>query len=405
MTGKRQCGRSRKPVGIVVVGLGGRGSWALEQFLQSNRYTVRGVCDRIPARMEFMLKRGGTPQIPAFTDYADCLRRCDFEAVFVGTHDGGHAEIAVPSLQAGKYVYLEKPLEITLAGCRAIIAADRRAGGRTFVGHNLRFAPICAEMHRRVRAGQVGPPLTIEYNEFYDGGRTFFRRWNRLRKFGGGLWLTKACHDFDLLCWIAGAAPESVYAVNALSWYRPRRGAARYCRDCRFRARCPDAYERFCPRNSLIWELCRTMEKSTGQKSDLCLYNSQKDTFDHGAVLLRFPGGLTATYTLNVVAGFTTRQMRVAGPKGALESDHEKLRFVFRPRDDGKAETVNLARISRGGHGGADERIFAVFADFVRGGKGAIPVRPAEAALAVRVGLAATRSADEGRIVPLAEIR
>jgi len=405
MTEKRGRGKARNPVEIVVVGLGARGSWALGEFVRSKRYTVRGLCDRIPARMAFMAERCRIPQVPRFTDYAECLRRCDFEAVFVGSHDGSHAQLAVPSLRAGKYVYLEKPLEVTWSGCRAIIAADRRAGGRTFVGHNLRFSPLYTAIQRGVRDGRIGAPLTIEYNEFYDAGRTYFRRWNRLREYGGGLWITKACHDFDLLCWIAGAAPKSVYAVNALSYYRPRRGAARYCRDCRLRAGCPDAYEHFEPRGSLNWELYRTTEESTGEKPDLCLYNAEKDTFDHGAVLLRFPGGLTATYTLNVVAGFATRQMRVAGPKGALESDEENLRLAFRPRDGGEAETIDLSSVSRGGHGGADEKIFEAFARFVRGGTPTVHVRPKEAALAVRVGLAATRSADEERIVRLAEIR
>ena len=74
-------------------------------------------------------------------------------------------------------------------------------------------------------AGKLGKLLTIEANEYYFGGRSYFRRWNRLREFGGGLWITKACHDFDLINWFAGGKPRRVFAMSNLSYYKPMDGA------------------------------------------------------------------------------------------------------------------------------------------------------------------------------------
>ena len=90
---------------------------------------------------------------------------------------------------------------------------------------NLRHAPVYETLHEMVSDGRLGKVLTIEAGEHYYGGRTFFRRWNRLRRYGGGLWVTKGCHDFDLLNWFAGGSPVRVFATSNLSHYKPVPGA------------------------------------------------------------------------------------------------------------------------------------------------------------------------------------
>jgi len=389
-------------VRAAVVGIGGRGSWAAKQLAQHASYELVALCDVNAGKLEFFKAKHGLEHVAGVTSIEQCLRDMHVDAVVVTTHDAAHADVVIPALKAGKFVFLEKPLDVTAERCRDIVEADRAAGGRTFVGHNLRFAPLYAAVKRMLDEGAVGRVLTIQADEFYDGGRGYFRRWNRLRQFGAGLWITKACHDFDLLHWLSGRQPLAVYAIDALSYYRARDDAPLYCADCDRKDTCPDGFyfikERAGSREKLLSEVAA---EHGAPRPDLCLYNSDKDTFDHGIATVELAGGVLATYTCNVVAGFSDRRLRVAGTAGTIDGALHSETILLRKRDPSATEEIPLA-IAGGGHGGGDLRLFDEFCEFVRG-RGEPGCRPAEAMVAVLMGLAATRSADEHRRVEMSE--
>ncbi len=322
------------------------------------------------------------------------LGSVECDAVMVFTSDAHHAECCVPALEAGKYVYTEKPLDTTLEKCRAVINADERAGGKTFVGFNLRYAPIYAAVKREIEKGSIGRVLTIQADEFYDGGRTYFRRWNRLRSEGGGLWITKASHDFDLIYWLAGRPQaREMYAVADRTYYVPKPDAGPQCRNCKIADTCPDRVK------DTNWRVFKVREENGGEPWDLCLYTADSDTFDHGIATMLFEPDIMATYTCNVVAGFTDRRIRVSGTKGTLDGSLSGDRVTLRRRDPGETVEVNIEKAT-GGHGGADSNVLESFFAFARG-EAEPKCRPREAAEAIRLGLAATRASDEHRVVPM----
>jgi predicted dehydrogenase len=190
---------SAEKINVVVVGIGGRGSWAAKKLSAEPGFNLAALCEKNPGKLAYFQERNGLTDVPGFIRFADCLAQVDFDAVVVTTPDGNHAEIVLPALESGKFVFVEKPLEISVEKCNAIIEADAAAGGKTMVGFNLRFAPVYVKIKELIDRGELGKLLTLQADEFYDGGRTYFRRWNRQRDVGGGLWITKACHDFDLL--------------------------------------------------------------------------------------------------------------------------------------------------------------------------------------------------------------
>jgi len=368
-----------------------------------DRYDLVALCDRNLGKLRFFQEQTGLEKIPGYASVQACLSQCDVDAVAVTTPDHTHTEVAVPALEANKHVFVEKPLDISLSACQALIEADRRAGGKTFVGHNLRYAPVYAAIRDLIAAGEIGDVLTIQADEFYDGGRTYFRRWNRLRRYGGGLWVTKACHDFDILHWLAGRAPIAVSAAAGLSYYRPRSDATLYCGECRYVDTCPDSFYVIKRRRGITGKLLSEVGAEFGDpRPDLCLFNSDKDTFDHGVAMVEFERGLLATYTCSVVAGFTERRIRVAGPKGTIDGVLGEATVTLRRRDPRATEEVPV-RGASGGHGGADSLLFDAFHGFVRGVERP-RVQLEEAMVAVVLGLAARQSADEGRRVPVAEL-
>lgn len=387
----------QNPIRIVVAGMGNRAIWAIPALRGLPQFRLVALLDSVPQRMEEIAKEyqlGG--DIHRYTNLSDCLSRETFDALAVLTPDGTHADLLLPALEAGKFVFVEKPLDIDERRLDAIIRADNAVGGRTFVGFNLRYAPVYVKVRELIQAGVLGRVMTIQADEFYDGGRTYFRRWNRLEKFGGGLWITKACHDFDLLYWMAGAQPVSVHASSSLDYYVPRADAAMYCRDCRLAADCPDRLDRYIRAGTIGQRLLAVTEQATGAKADLCLYNSDKDTFDHGVATVTFSNHIIATYTVNVVAGFSTRRMRVAGTKAAVDASSDSGRVTVRYRDPSRVEEIDVP--TSGMHAGADDHILPAFAEFVRGHPTRF-VAPSEAAVSVRLGLAARRSSRDDQVV------
>lgn len=391
-----------KKLRIAVVGIGGRGVWAAGELARHPGYELAALCDLNKGKLEHARKSLGLEQTPVFQSFEKCLAEMEFDAVAVTTHDGAHAEIAVPAIEAGKHVFLEKPLDITEENCRAIVEADRKAGGRTFVGHNLRFAPVYVKIREMLDQGVAGELLTMQSDEFYDGGRTYFRRWNRLRRFGGGLWITKSSHDFDILHWMAGRAPVSVYARSGLSVYKPRPDAPLYCGECEKDGSCPDGFGSIKKMRGITHKILPEIGAEHGEpRPDLCLYNSDKDTFDHGAALIEFDGRLLATHTCNVVTGFDNRRLRVSGTRATIDGDLAANSIVLRRRDPSGVEEIKPGA-AEGGHGGADSFIFDSFLEFARG-RCRAKVPPIEAMTAVLMGLAANRSEDEGRPVMMSE--
>jgi predicted dehydrogenase len=227
---------------IVIAGCaGGRGSWFTSQAAAHPDFVLVGLVDRLPDAAGVVATELGLKRAKIHRSTEEALAATEFDALLVATPDAEHAGTAIPALEAGKHVYVEKPLATTLEDCLRMTEVDESAGGKTMVGFNLRFAPFYRRMRDLSRDGHVGRILTIQADEFYYGGRTYFRRWNRLRSVGGGLWITKACHDFDILSWIAGEPPTRVAAQASLSHYVPRSEAATRCSRCPIERKCPDS--------------------------------------------------------------------------------------------------------------------------------------------------------------------
>jgi len=151
--------------------------------------------------------------------------------------------------------------------------------------------------------------------------------------------------------------------------------------------------------DSLIARLRDATVAATGHRADLCLFNSDKDTFDHGSAIVEFEDGLIASYTVNVVAGFTNRRIRLSGTAATVDGDLISNEIMIQYRDPSRVERIQLTD-NASSHGGADEHVMAAFADFI-GGDRNNAVSPAEAAVSVRIALAAQESCDTNSIVPV----
>ena len=388
-------------IGIAIIGASKR-STMLFSYLRRHpsQGFITGIYDIIPSLGKFLIDDYGVSDAVVYESLQQAVTDPRVEAVFIGTPDNAHVEPVVAALRAGKHVYCEKPLAITLENCDAIIDTAKDAGSVFYLGMNLRHGPVHETLHEIVSSGQLGKLLTIEANEYYSGGKTYFQRWNRLRKFGGGLWITKACHDFDLLNWFAGGQPKRVFATSSLSHYKPIAEAGTHCRVCPLKQTCSDYYDVELQGQDVLAHLAKKVEEATGEPRDMCLYNSDKDTFDNGIAVVDYDNDIRATYTVNVVSARNTRQMRLMGTDGAAEGDMtEGIVTVWRRHRQGKVVHDVRDRI-KSSHGGADDNILTDFFHCCRTGKNPRSSW-ADGRLGIQVALAARESCDTGNPIIL----
>lgn len=388
---------------------GGRGSWFTSQAARDPAYSVTALVDALPGAARVVAREYGLEGAALYASVEEAIAGPAWDALLVATPDGEHAPAVLAALRAGRWVYVEKPLALSLRDCLAIEEADRAAGRRTMVGMNLRHAPLYRRVRELRRSGALGRILTIQADEHYHGGSTYFRRWNRLRATGGGLWITKACHDFDVIGWLADDEPVAVCAQAALTHYVSRPDAGMRCTACPVEPGCPDSAARGPAGQPDWWREILDLRDASGRwpPRDLCLFNSDKDTFDHGSAQVRFASGALATYTLNVVAPYTERTLTLAGTEGTVRGSlsDRQLRYWRRAGSPANPQLIDLwpEGAPDSAHGGADAALLPSFARFVRGDRSGV-VGPAEASAAVAMGLAATRSSETSAVVLLQDL-
>lgn len=103
-------------------------------------------------------ERYGIAHTYGYEQYADMLQSGQVDAVYLALPNWMHRDYAVPALQAGLHVLLEKPMATSVADCEAIQRAAAGSGARLMIAYRLHFEPATLDTLRRVRAGEIGRP-------------------------------------------------------------------------------------------------------------------------------------------------------------------------------------------------------------------------------------------------------
>lgn len=137
------------------IGLGNRGDQVLDAFLVHPDAQVVALCDLHQPYLDFAARKtGGSPR--QFKDYRQLLEMKDLDAVVISTPDHWHALQTVHACQAGRDVYVEKPLSLKVREGRRMVEAVRRFGRVCQVGIHRRSIPYCQEAAAYVRSGALG---------------------------------------------------------------------------------------------------------------------------------------------------------------------------------------------------------------------------------------------------------
>ncbi len=281
-------------------------------------------------------------------DYREVLARSDVDAVVIATPTNTHVEVVKAAATAGKQVFCEKPLALTVAGCDEAIQAVERAGVQLMVGLVRRYDMAYRQAKQKIEEGAIGRPV-IYKGIGHDARRTSleFAR----RESSGGIIVDMGIHDFDMARWLIGDEVVRVHSEGGCLVY---------------------------PELAEVGDI------------------------DNAVINLKFANGAIGNIDLsrNAVYWYDTRA-EVLGSEGGLRIGRDRQSDSVMTLRDGVA--VDLMTQHQNRFGAA---FLAEIRDFARCVREGTPpaVTGADARAATAIAEAAVRSLDEGRAVMVAEV-
>jgi myo-inositol 2-dehydrogenase/D-chiro-inositol 1-dehydrogenase len=146
----------------------------------------------------------------AVSDTATALADPKVGAVIIASSTDTHADLVIAAARAGKAIFCEKPIDLSLARVDACLDAVAKAGVPMLVGFNRRFDPSFSELHRRIGAGAIGAVEQVIITSRDPGPPPV-----SYIKVSGGLFRDMTIHDFDMARWMLGEEPTEVFAYGA----------------------------------------------------------------------------------------------------------------------------------------------------------------------------------------------
>jgi inositol 2-dehydrogenase len=279
----------------------------------------------------------------------EMLGLAGLDAVVIATPTSTHADLVVAAARAGKAIYCEKPLALSIADSRRAMAAVEAAGVPLQIGFMRRFDAAYVRAKQIIDSGEIGTPVTFKSVgrdpfcprvEFADPAKS------------GGLIIDMGIHDFDLARWLTGAEVDRVSAEGTLM----------VCKDL-----------------------------------------ATVGDIDNATVNLRFVTGAIGNVELsrNAFYGYDIRT-EVLGTDGAVTIGAYQQTPVLTLTRAGARHDIVPYLMER--FGSAYQAEIVAFAECIRNGTPPV-VGATDALAAFEIGLAATIAAREERAVALAELR
>jgi predicted dehydrogenase len=185
-----------------IIGAGGRGRYLISQFKEGG-VEVGAVCDVYQPNLEAGLKDASTGARP-FTDYRRMLEDKSLDAVIVATPDHWHARMVIDAVEAGKDVYVEKPLAHKIDEGFAIIEAVRRTKRVVQVGMQRRSMELFQQAREFVTGGRLGE-IRLVTSAWYNNQSSLSNR--------------KLAGDLDWKQWLGSAPARPADSLRFFNWY------------------------------------------------------------------------------------------------------------------------------------------------------------------------------------------
>jgi len=197
----------RKRVKVCVVGAGRTGR--VHSTNIASRIPLAELVAVVDQVVEAAKSLAGDFGVNYYASLSEALKKEDFDAVFITTPTFTHRDLAVEAAEAGKHVFCEKPMALTLKEADEMISAARKNNVKLQIGFMRRFDPEFKKAKSLIDEGVIGKPVLIKS---VGRGPGLPPKWALDPKTGLGMVAEVNSHDFDSLRWLMGDEFKSIYA-------------------------------------------------------------------------------------------------------------------------------------------------------------------------------------------------
>lgn len=397
-----------RPITAIIVGAGHR-SFVYSELAKTNPEMLKivGVADPNPIRRKKAMDYFGFKEDMCFENAEELAKKGKLaDTVINGTMDEQHLETAVPLLDAGYDMLLEKPFAPNEEEMRQIVNCAKKNNSKVMICHVLRYTPFYYAIKERIVNGEIGDIINIQTTEhvsYHHLSTSYIRgKWANSDKCHTSMLLAKCCHDLDIIMWMMSETkPKQISSFGGKFQFKPENApkeAGTICmKDCPLVDTCvystkrlyidhPDRWAFY------VWDALEGKknisieDKIALMKSDSpyarCIYKCDNNVVDHQSVLINFESGATGTHNMVGGSAEPRREIHIIGTKGEIFGNFEESKFTvlkIDPSPDAHNEECDLEEVdlrvtgdmvgAYGGHGGGDERLAADFVKFIRGEK------------------------------------
>ena len=411
-----------KKLAAVLIGAGDRGTNAYAPYAlkHPDELSFVAVAEPHQERREHFAQMHGIPEEMRFTSWEALFGGPKMgDAAFICTKEQCHSGPTLAAMEKGYHILLEKPIDMSMNSCLDIATRAQNYDKTFMLCYVLRYAPFYMEMKRLLEEGAVGDIVTIQHLEgvgVMHFAHSFIRgNWRREEE-SGPIILSKSCHDFDLVCWLAEGECETVSSVGSLRQFIPENrpyGAPDRCTDgCPARECCmfyaPRVYSREHSgyASAVISPLDPSMEGKLQALKEgpygRCVYACDNNVCDHQLTQLSFRNGINVSFTLSAYTPAFSRETVITGTKGLLRGIPETSTIERTDFLSGNCTSYVINAVEDR-HNGGD---YNIVADFIRcaGGSGEGRTSVKHAAQSHILAFAAEEARKKGKTVRVDEL-
>lgn len=395
-----------KAITAIIVGAGHR-AFVYSELAKTNPEMLQivGVADPNPVRRKKAMDTFGFSEEMCFESAQELAKKGKLaDAVINGTMDEQHLETAIPLLEAGYDMLLEKPFAVNENEMWQIVNCAKKNNAKVMICHVLRYTPFYYAIKERVASGDLGDIINIQTTEhvsYHHLATSYIRgKWANTQKCHTTMLLAKCCHDLDIMMWLmSDTTPVSISSYGSKFQFKPENapeGAGTVCmKDCPLVDTCDFSTKRLYIDHPdrwafYVWDALEDKDNPTIEdkialmKTDnqyaRCIYRCDNDIVDHQSVMVNFASGATGTHNMVGGSAEPRRYIHIVGTKGELFGNFEESKFTvlkINPSPDAHHEECDVEEVdlrvsgdmvgAYGGHGGGDERLAADFVKYIRG--------------------------------------
>ncbi len=400
-------------VGVAIIGAGERGIYfigtRMAELAVETGFRIVAVHDVLPdrsrlaaAHLNAIYARLGVDHEVVSVDSVEAAAvDPSVGLIIVTTHTDAHREPVEVAARAGKRVYLDKPISVTLEDAAAILEAEAGSPYPMMMGFTRRYEKSWIEAVEMAHSGAVGEPQMVLLRSVIPYTR-YLQLWHRDQKKSGGAINDKCSHHFDVLNWIAGSRPKTVSAIGGRSGiFAPDPEAPQRCsecaRDCPYRRHktLVDQYEGIGEAANESW----TQAVQVQDRNDNCVYLPGADIDDHAIITLTYENGLSACIFFSIFGPWAKDQetLEIIGSSGRLRMERHSGNIDLVADHGHRCETITFADPDRhSSHFGADLELVRTMRRFCKGVKP--PVGPRDGLASLQMVQAALHSLRHGGI-------